>query len=104
MGWHNLKIMYNNQVNAMDVPTAEPDFSRVLSLLRENVAQNQSLAEKTSYLANGLKPMLQPGEGALGQKEEPGIIGMLFAEIFKLRACNESLERTYKHMVSVIGT
>lgn len=49
--------------------------------------------------------MLQDKENAnLTAKEEPGIIGMLWTEIYKLRDANSKGEKTMAHLKEVIGS
>mgnify|MGYP000553067927 CR=1 FL=1 len=62
----------------------EPDFASLFNSLRFETNRALELSKGTSYLANSLKPMLQnKSEGDKISKDEPGIVGMLWTEIYK---------------------
>lgn len=83
----------------------EPDFSSIFSSLRNETSKALEIAKGTSYLANSLKPMLQnKSEGDKLSKEEPGIVGMLWAEIYKIREANNQAEANMMHIKEVIGS
>ena len=89
------------------VKTAErqPDFGAIFSNLRQEVNKAIEIAHGMNYLGNNLKPMLQNKENVDPlTKEEPGIIGMLWAEIYKLRDANNQAELTMNHIKEVVGS
>ena len=94
--------------NALSQPTEcrEPDFSAIFSSLRQETSKALEIAQGTTYLANILKPMIvQPKlEDQCKRKDEPGIVGMLWAEIYKLREANAQAENNMIHLKDVIGS
>lgn len=83
----------------------EPDFSSIFSSLRQETSRALELSKATAYLGNSLKPMLQKqSENAPIAKEEPGIVGMLWAEIYKIREANNQAEITMSHIRDVLGS
>lgn len=83
----------------------EPDFNSIFSSLRQETSRALELSKATAYLGNSLKPMLQKqSENAPIAKEEPGIVGMLWAEIYKIREANNQAEVTMSHIRDVLGS
>ena len=83
----------------------QPDFGAIFSNLRQEVNKAIEIAHGMNYLGNNLKPMLQNKENVDPlTKEEPGIIGMLWAEIYKLRDANNQAELTMNHIKEVVGS
>ena len=83
----------------------EPDFGSIFNSLRQETSKALEIAKGTSYLANSLKPMKQSQEkGDLLSKEEPGIIGMLWAEIYKIKEANNQSEINMNHIREIVGS
>lgn len=94
---------YNDAVPS--TPERQPDFGAIFSSLRQEVSRASELAGGTNYLANSLKPMLADKENSsLAQKDEPGIVGMLWVEIGKLRDANNLAERNQNHLREIVGS
>ena len=82
----------------------QPDFGEIFSKLRQEVNRSIDIANGINYLGNNLKPMLESKEKNESQvKEDIGIIGMLWTEIYKLRDANNKGELTLNHIREIIG-
>ncbi len=83
----------------------QPDFGAIFSTLRQEVNKSLEIAQGMNYLGNNLKPMLQNKDNIEPlTKEEPGIVGMLWAEIYKLRDANNKNELTMNHIKEIVGS
>jgi hypothetical protein len=86
------------------VEIKKPDFVKIIDALRSEVNKNQQLTEQTHNVASGLRPVQSlPQEREPSPKDEPGLVNILWQEIWKLREANRLLEETYVHLKDVIG-
>jgi hypothetical protein len=94
--------------SGLGVPTEsrEPDFGSIFNSLRVETSRATEISKGTSYLGNSLKPMLQnkSNDSDKLSKEEPGIVGMLWTEIYKLREANNQAELTMNHIREIVGS
>lgn len=105
--------MYQNEgIAKMAYPdetkgTAEisrPMLAEVLEQLRKEVQGTNELSKEASNYCNSLYLMSFPkGEKMPEKDSEPGVVGLLFAEIKKLHEANSVLYDCVNHLRRVVG-
>lgn len=98
------KMAYPDE-NKVSAEVEQPMLARVLDQLRKEVEATNELSKAASNYCNSLHLMSFPKGEKMPEKEsEPGVIGLLFAEIKKLHEANCALYDCVNHLRKVIGS
>jgi hypothetical protein len=81
-----------------------PDLVQLLQVLQKEIEENYLYANRIERSVDNVKRFGDKKESTPDPTKEPsGFVEYIWAEIWKLRKCNEVLKNTSDHLSTIIG-